>query len=149
MFELIEEPSHTALPQLLRMGRRFDFILIDGWHSFDYAFVDYFYADLLLNDGGLLLIDDAQGAQVHQVCRFVETHKPYQRLGPRIVAPFSPWAGLIRRLRPSGADHVLQVYRKLRTTVVPHYFGDAAFYPYYGFHRVMMRLAGRTASRPF
>lgn len=52
LLEFMEEPSYLALPRMLAEGKRFDFIMIDGWHSFDYVFVDYFYSDLLLNVGG-------------------------------------------------------------------------------------------------
>src|SRR5438270_558707 len=72
-FTLLEEPSYTALPRLFEQNRRFDLIFIDGWHSFDYTFVDYFYADLLLRDGGVLIFDDWQMPQVHHVCWFLET----------------------------------------------------------------------------
>ena len=36
-----------------------DFIFIDGWHTFDYTLVDFFYSDLLLKIGGIIIIDDA------------------------------------------------------------------------------------------
>src|SRR5205823_14807447 len=38
-FELIEDFDYLALPRLVAEGRTFDFILIDGWHSFDYTLV--------------------------------------------------------------------------------------------------------------
>ena len=40
-------------------GQRIDFAFIDGWHTFDYAMIDFFYVDLLLKPGGVLVIDDA------------------------------------------------------------------------------------------
>ena len=46
------------MPKFLNM-KPFDFIFIDGWHTFDYTLVDMFYADRLLRIGGYLLIDDA------------------------------------------------------------------------------------------
>lgn len=57
-FELIHETSYAALPNLLRQGRRFQLIFIDGWHTFDYTLVDFFFADLLLEVNGLVLLDD-------------------------------------------------------------------------------------------
>lgn len=47
---LIEQPNYLALPDLLRAGERFDLIFIDGYHTFDFAFIDFFYADLLLRE---------------------------------------------------------------------------------------------------
>lgn len=57
---LIEKKSYIALPELLENNTSsFDFIFIDGWHTFDYTLVDFFYANLLLKIGGVIMIDDA------------------------------------------------------------------------------------------
>jgi len=56
-FTLLKESSHLALPRLLGEGQEFEFIFIDGWHSFDYTFMDIFYSDMLLRDGGILVVD--------------------------------------------------------------------------------------------
>lgn len=54
----IKDKSYSAMPKFLDK-KPFDFIFIDGWHTFDYTLVDMFYADRLLRIGGYLLIDDA------------------------------------------------------------------------------------------
>ncbi len=54
LLEPIADFDYLALPKLVEQGRRFDFVLIDGWHSFDYTLVDLFYADLLLNVDGVV-----------------------------------------------------------------------------------------------
>jgi len=54
----IKDKSYSAMPKFLTK-KPFDFIFIDGWHTFDYTLVDMFYADRLLRIGGYLLIDDA------------------------------------------------------------------------------------------
>ena len=54
----IKDKSYSAMPKFLHK-KPFDFIFIDGWHTFDYTLVDMFYADRLLRIGGYLLIDDA------------------------------------------------------------------------------------------
>ena len=79
--ELIEfygEPSHSALPSLVKMQRRVDFALIDGWHTFDYVMVDFFYVDLLLKAGGIVMLDDT-GAYpaIRKVARYIATHRRY------------------------------------------------------------------------
>lgn len=57
----IQKKSYEALPQLLKKKgeKYFDFIFIDGWHTFDYTLVDFFYSNLLLKIGSIIIIDDA------------------------------------------------------------------------------------------
>jgi predicted O-methyltransferase YrrM len=57
-FDLIEQRSELALPSMLTDSNLFDFILIDGWHTFDHTIVDLFYSCRLLRVGGYLAIDD-------------------------------------------------------------------------------------------
>jgi predicted O-methyltransferase YrrM len=53
---LIEAPSYRALPELERSGQRVDFAFIDGWHTFDFTLVDFFFIDRMLNVGGVLVL---------------------------------------------------------------------------------------------
>src|SRR5262249_25699710 len=48
LVEYHNDLSHRVLPALHAAGRRIDFAFIDGWHTFDYVLVDFFYVDLLL-----------------------------------------------------------------------------------------------------
>lgn len=107
-FCLIEEPSAVALPRLLSAGRRFDCVFIDGWHSFDSAFVDFYYSDLLLSVGGLLGFHDAGMPAVAKVIRFVESHKRYE-LRRRVAYGFSRKGKLAMQARRwrAAARHVL------------------------------------------
>ncbi len=100
--EVIDQPDFLALPELVRAQRRFDFVLIDGWHSFDHTLLDLFYADLLLNAGGVVAIHDTNWPAVHRACRFLETHKAYARIGP-------PLAVNLRSLAARGLRRVLQL----------------------------------------
>jgi predicted O-methyltransferase YrrM len=153
--KLIERPSYLALPDLVDQGYRFQLILIDGWHSFDYAFVDYFYADLLLDDGGVLVFDDVGLPQVNHVTYFLETHKAYTRIGggPAWEHPMSPLVRLRHRLRghAPGFDSTwgsLRAYRKERSSTVPWFFFHAPFYPYYSLYRWWGRLRGHARVSP-
>src|ERR1700730_7046516 len=58
-YELREEPSEIALPQLLKEGAEFDLAFIDGWHTFDQTLIDMYYANRLVKVGGYIIIDDA------------------------------------------------------------------------------------------
>jgi predicted O-methyltransferase YrrM len=75
--KLIEEPSFRALPALERAGQKIDFAFIDGWHTFDFTLVDFFYIDRMLNIGGVVAFDDANWPGVRKVCRFVRTNLAY------------------------------------------------------------------------
>ena len=91
---LMAEPDYTAMPSLLRERRRFDFIFIDGYHSFDYTMVDFFYADLLLKIGGIVAFHDSNREAVFRVCSFVAEEKPYRRLGPPLALRYD---GFLKR----------------------------------------------------
>lgn len=79
---LIEKPSYIALPELLADDCLFDVVFIDGWHSFDFTMLDFFYADLVVKDGGVVIFHDSDWPSVFRVTRFLETHKPYKLLSP-------------------------------------------------------------------
>ena len=63
-YELREEPSELALPQLVREGAQFGLVFIDGWHTFDQTLVDMYFANRLIKVGGYMLIDDASWPSV-------------------------------------------------------------------------------------
>ncbi|HET9177460.1 MAG TPA: class I SAM-dependent methyltransferase [Terriglobia bacterium] len=77
---LIEEPSYRALPELERSGCRVDFAFIDGWHTFDFALVDFFFIDRMLNVGGVVAFDDMHMPAIRKLCRFVKTSLAYSIL---------------------------------------------------------------------
>jgi predicted O-methyltransferase YrrM len=79
----IAELSYIALPKLLSIYDKnyFDFIFIDGWHTFDYTLIDFFYADKLLCKGGVILIDDALHGGVQKFVKYIETnYKNYTKI---------------------------------------------------------------------
>lgn len=78
---LIEAPSYRALPELERSGQRIDFEFIDGWHTFDFTLVDFFFIDRMLNVGGIVAFDDANWPAIRKVCRFVKTNLAYSIAG--------------------------------------------------------------------
>jgi predicted O-methyltransferase YrrM len=134
--ELVERPDYLALPQMLADGSRFDFILVDGYHSFDYTLVDVFYADLLLRPGGILTVHDSSWPAVLKVLRFVETHKKYERLSPTAYVKRDDFVSkALRRIGIylSGPErvrdfnqrrlrwHTLAAYRKTADSMAPEY----------------------------
>jgi predicted O-methyltransferase YrrM len=57
--ELIEDYSEQFLPGLSR-DRRLDLFLVDGRHAFPSPYIDWYYGALMLDVGGLMVIDDTQ-----------------------------------------------------------------------------------------
>lgn len=77
LIEFYEMPSYRALPLLESRNERIDFAFIDGWHTFDYTLVDFFYIDKMLKVGGIVAFDDADWPAIRSVCRFITTNLNY------------------------------------------------------------------------
>ena len=56
--ELIEEVDFKVLPRLLESSLKIDFAYIDGWHTFDYTLLDWWYTDKMLSVGGIVGFND-------------------------------------------------------------------------------------------
>lgn len=69
------ELSHVALPKLLSEGRKFDFIFIDADHKFDGVFLDWYYADLLLERNGLIVFDDTWMRSIQTLAAFIRANR--------------------------------------------------------------------------
>jgi len=80
LHQLIEEPDYLALPALLRASTPVDFVYIDGWHTFDYALLDWFYADRLIQPGGIVAFNDCNYKAVHKVIKFLLSHRHYEEM---------------------------------------------------------------------
>lgn len=73
--------SHNVLPQLLKENQTFDFIFIDGDHKFDGEFIDFYYADLLLQQGGFVVLHDTWMRSTALVMGFIEnSRKDYKKV---------------------------------------------------------------------
>jgi predicted O-methyltransferase YrrM len=143
---LIEEPNYLALPAILRAGEKFDLIFIDGWHTFDFAFIDLFYADLMLREGGVLIVDDWGFPCVYHVTKFLEQHKPYKKLGPTTWNELNLLAKLnhFRRSMKKESETwgSICAYEKLKDSRVYPYYCASTFYPGHRLHRFWARLRG-------
>jgi len=79
--KLYEDKSYIILPKLLEKKNEYDLIFIDGWHTFDYTLLDFFYANLLLRKGGIIVIDDAYHQGVNKCLRYLDSnYKNYKRI---------------------------------------------------------------------
>lgn len=75
--EFFDIPSYQALPRLEKEKREIEFAFVDGMHTFDYCFTDFFYIDKILKVGGLIAFDDANIPSIRKLCRYIVTNHPY------------------------------------------------------------------------
>ncbi len=81
LIEVRNEFSYETLPKLYFEGRKFDFIFIDGDHKYDGEFIDFFYSDLLLDDGGYVLFHDTWLRSTQYMIKYIQKNrKNYKRL---------------------------------------------------------------------
>ena len=74
LVEFLAEESETALPGLLREGRRFDLAFVDGNHRFDGVFLDLAYLGRLVEPGNVVFVDDYQLPGVARAVSFFVTN---------------------------------------------------------------------------
>jgi predicted O-methyltransferase YrrM len=77
MVEFHNLPSYQSLAKLEAEGCKIDFAFVDGWHTFDYTLVDFFFIDKLLKVGGIVAFDDADWPSVQKVCRYLASNRSY------------------------------------------------------------------------
>jgi predicted O-methyltransferase YrrM len=94
---LIEERSQLVLPRLVSNGERFDFGFIDGWHTFDHTLIDFFFIDLMLEDGGYIVFDDVGYPAVNAVVRFILANRNYELVKALLYETMPPKNLLLRR----------------------------------------------------
>ena len=91
-FNLIENKSEIALPRLLeQMEGTFDFVFVDGFHTFDHTLVDCFYATRLLRVGGYLAIDDVSWPSISRVVDFLQNYPCYNVYGTVTTSLIKSW----------------------------------------------------------
>ena len=73
-----EQPSYLALPELLKKDLRVEFAFIDGWHTFDYVLLDFFFIDKILEVGGVIGFDDVGYKSIRKAISFVLTNLNYE-----------------------------------------------------------------------
>src|ERR1700746_831850 len=74
LVELHAAPSEIALPQLLYENTVLDMAVIDGWHTFDHALVDFFYVNKMLRIGGVVVMDDSSMPSIGKLVDHVLTY---------------------------------------------------------------------------
>lgn len=73
--KIYKNPSYTILPALINKKNSFDLIYIDGSHNFDFAFVDFFFSDILINPGGYIVFDDLLRKEIKKIKKFIKMNR--------------------------------------------------------------------------
>jgi predicted O-methyltransferase YrrM len=124
-YSLISEPSELALPNLLRsQPEGFDFVFIDGWHTFDQTMLDIFYANRLVRVGGYIVIDDCNWASVSAAVSYYENYPAYELLRKPALTARTRRLRVARAARaalPPGVAHMIlpggiydRIYRRMQ-----------------------------------
>jgi predicted O-methyltransferase YrrM len=99
--EMIQDYDYNVLPRLLASGLKIDLAYIDGWHTFDYAFLDWWYVNKMLPVGGVVGFNDCGWPAIDKVIRFVLTHRKYSEIDVGLPIEFATQGRrreLLRRL---------------------------------------------------
>ena len=111
--QLIEMKSYEALPQLLSEKVPVEFAYIDGWHTFDYTLIDFFYTDKLLPVGGVVAFNDSGYRAIHKVIKYVRTHRHYDAMDVGLKPDYkarNPLFSVVKRLE--GRSNSDRYFRK-------------------------------------
>ena len=74
-FRLVEERSDRAVVDLLREGKLYDLIFIDGNHRFDDVLVDFYLCDQICSIGGHIILDDMWMSSIKSVAAFIRSNR--------------------------------------------------------------------------
>lgn len=77
---LHRELSEIALPKMMASGREYDFVFVDGYHTFDHALIDCFYSLRMLRVGGVLVLDDAQMPALTRLSAYLLNYPSLKRV---------------------------------------------------------------------
>lgn len=79
-FKFYSKRSEIFLPEQCKKGIEYDFAFVDGWHSFDQVFVEFFYLHRLLAIGGLLVFDDLHLDSIQSIIKYISYFGGYERV---------------------------------------------------------------------
>lgn len=97
----LKVPSFQALAEMSIRQKKVDFVYIDGFHRYDYAFTDAFLADKVLDAGGVIAFNDCGWRSVHGAMNAFFKDNDYEELDvglPRSFAARNPLFSLIKRV---------------------------------------------------
>jgi len=112
--ELVERYSCFELPALAQKNLKFGLVYVDGSHQFEDVFVDFYFINRLVEDGGIVAFDDSSDRQVAKVLRFIDANlnSGWERVD---LAPFRADGGKSLKWRVGGllGKQQLVAYKKI------------------------------------
>lgn len=75
----MEERSEYMLPSFAKAGIKANLVFIDTSHLFDQTIVEAYYADKILQVGGIIAFDDTYMPAIRSACNFLESNLGYLR----------------------------------------------------------------------
>ncbi|MGH7045270.1 MAG: class I SAM-dependent methyltransferase [Stellaceae bacterium] len=105
--EHVDAGSELALPRLLEARTRIQAAIIDGWHTFDHALVDFFYVNKMIDVGGVVIFDDVNMPSIARLLGHLTTYPSYRVFDATEVrrAP-NPLVALRRRWNGTGRSAI-------------------------------------------
>ena len=101
-FTLYELPNFIALPKLLEKhgNNYYDFIFINGSYTFDNILLDFFFAHLLLDLNGFIVIDNALQSGINKCIQYIQTN--YINFYKKIDSPIT--CGIFQKISEDKRD---------------------------------------------
>ncbi|MFN7919894.1 MAG: class I SAM-dependent methyltransferase [Bryobacteraceae bacterium] len=75
-FRFMEQYSQLAIPELVKEGKKFEVIFIDGDHRFDGTIIDFSLADLACAPGCYIVLHDRWMPSVQRVVSWIRKNRP-------------------------------------------------------------------------
>ena len=69
-----KEETYLVLPELIEKEMTYDMIIVKGNFLFDYTLMDFFYADKLLEVGGIMTIHTARFESRQKLIKYIQTN---------------------------------------------------------------------------
>lgn len=125
-YTFIEGFSEIELPKLLSENRRFDFALIDGYHTFDHTLLDFFYLERMVNPGGIIAIDDSSWLSIRKAISYILNYDNI-KINKIVFEKFDP--------KENFKEKMFTYLIKLIFNLIPfkrkkYYFSDRIHNPY-------------------
>jgi predicted O-methyltransferase YrrM len=121
---VIEDPDYLALPRLVEeWGPSVQLVYIDGRHSFEYVLLDFFYADRLLELGGVVGFNDCDWLSVIPTLRFVTSHRHYEPLDVGLLPAYGTRNEVVRTYLRGEAKFLPPQVRPSRSRAVARLLG--------------------------